>query len=228
MISLRILGTPVRIQPAVLLIVVALWAGTAAAWFFLRPGLGTVPAALLGFATMVLLLLADFGHPLGHILSARLAGAPMDEIRITATEMPHTLYNNNAVSPAVHRIRALGGPVFNLLGLLLSAGVYAAAPDSVAGGLAAWSAAGHGMMLIMSLAPVPAVDGGTLLKWTLVAGGRSEAAAEAAALRAGRLTGAAAAALGLGLLLALHAWIIGVLLVLAGLIVLGVAAGLIR
>ncbi len=228
MIALRILGTPVRVKPAVLVIVAALWAGTAALDLYLHPGRGFWPAVLIGFVTMVLLLLADFGHPLGHILSARYAGAPMDEVRITVTEMPHTLYNHNAVSPNVHRIRALGGPIFNGLGLFLSAGVFAAVPAaSVARELAAWSAAAHGLMLIMSLAPSPGVDGGTLLKWTLVARGWSEAAAEAAGRRVAWLVGIVAVVLGLGLI-ALQVWMIGGLFVFAGVIVCGVAAGLVR
>jgi hypothetical protein len=228
MISLRIFSTPVRVKPAVLLLVVALWAGTTAWGLYWHPGRGFWPAVLIGFVTMVLLLLADFGHALAHIVSARYAGAPMDEVRITVTEMPHTLYNNNAVSPNVHRLRALGGPIFNALCLLLSAAVFAVAPaGSVARELAAWSAAAHGMMLIMSLAPLPIVDGGTILKWTLVARGWSEAAAEATARRAGWLVGITAGLLGLGLLV-LHVWIIGGLCVLAGAIVLGVAVGVVH
>ncbi|MEP7032144.1 MAG: hypothetical protein ABI830_14510, partial [Pseudolabrys sp.] len=158
MISLRIYNTPVRVQPTVLLLVAALWAGATALGLYWHPGRGFWPAVLIGFVTMCLLILADFGHPLGHILSARYAGAPMDEVRITVTQMPHTLYNNNAVSPTVHRLRALGGPLFNGVCLLLSAAVLAVAPSgSVARELAGWSAAAHGMMLIMSLAPLPIV-----------------------------------------------------------------------
>jgi hypothetical protein len=225
MITLRIFSTPVRVKPAVLLIIAALWAGVTAVGLCWHPGRGFWSAVLIGFVTMLLLLLADFGHALAHIFSARYAGAPMDEVRLTATEMPHTLYNNNAVSPTVHRLRALGGPLFNGLGLLLSAAVLAIAPaGSVARELAAWSAAAHGMMLVMSLAPLPIVDGGTILKWTLVARGWSEAAAEATARRVGWLVGITAGLLGLGLLV-LHVWIIGGIFALAGAIDLGVAAG---
>jgi Zn-dependent protease len=142
--------------------------------------------------------------------------------------MPHTLYDNNAVSPDVHRLRALGGPLFNAALLVLSAVVLAVAPsNSIVWELAAWSAAAHGMMLLMSLAPVPGVDGGTLLKWTLVARAWPEEQAEAAARRLGWLSGVAVALLGLGLI-TLQAWIVGGLFALAGIIILGTAAGLIR
>jgi hypothetical protein len=228
MISLRIFKTPVRVSPAVLILVVGIWAGVTVLNLYWYPGRGFWLDLLIGFVTMFLLILADFGHALAHIFSARYAGAPMDEVRITVTKMPHTLYNNNAVSPNVHRLRALGGPLFNVLCFLLSAVVFVVAPaGSVAWELAAWSAAGHGMMLIMSLAPLPIVDGGTLLKWTLVARGWSEVAAEATSRRVGWLVGIVAGVLGLGLI-ALHVWVIGGIFTTAGVIVLAVALGLVR
>jgi hypothetical protein len=50
----------------------------------------------------------------------------MDEVRISLG-MPRTLYRENAVSPDAHRLRALGGPIFNALGLLVSLAIYRAA-----------------------------------------------------------------------------------------------------
>ncbi len=228
MISFKILNTPFRVKPAILILVVAIWAGTAGLDLYWHPGRAFWQAVLIGFVTMFLLILADFGHPLGHIISARYAGAPMDEVRITTTQMPHTLYNNNTVSPSVHRLRAVGGPIFNLLCLLLSAVVFVVAPvGSVGRELATWSAAAHGMMLIMSLAPLPIVDGGTILKWTLVARGWTEANAEARARQVGWLVGIVAGVIGLGLL-ALHVWILGGIFTAAGVIILGIAVGAIR
>jgi hypothetical protein len=49
---------------------------------------------------------------------------------------------------------------------------------SLAGELAATSAVGHALLLIASLMPLPIVDGGTLMKWTLVAHGRSATEAD--------------------------------------------------
>ena len=122
----------------------------------------------------------------------------MDELRITAG-MPRTLYWNNAVSPDVHRMRAIGGLVFNTLGLLLSLAVYrGAARQPAVRELAGWSAIGHGWILFMSLLPLPMVDGGTLLKWTLVARGRTEAEADALVCRAAWTTGILGGVLGVG------------------------------
>jgi hypothetical protein len=228
MMSFRMFGTPVRVKPEVFLLVAGLWAGVTAWGLYWHPQRGFWEAVLIGFMTMLLLTLADFGHALAHIFSARYAGAPMDEIRVTATQMPHTLYANNAVSPDVHRLRAMGGPLFNAAMLVLSAALLAVAPStSIVWELAAWSAAAHGLMLIMSLAPVPQVDGGTLLKWTLVARAWPEERAEAMARRLGWLTGVAVALLGLGLIV-LQVWIVGGLFTFAGIIILGMAAGVVR
>ena len=88
----------------------------------------------------------------------------MDEILISG-DMPRTLYSNNDVSPSVHRMRALGGPIFNLTGLLLSLAIYGVvSSNSIIKELAGWWALGHGLQLIMSLSPLPFVDGGTILK----------------------------------------------------------------
>ena len=122
----------------------------------------------------------------------------MDELRITAG-MPRTLYWDNAVSPDVHRVRAIGGPVFNTVRLLLSLGIYrSAARKAIAREIAGWSAIGHGLLVIMSLFPLPMVDGGTLLKWTLVARGRTETEADALVRRDAWVIGILGGVLGAG------------------------------
>lgn len=94
-----------------------------------------------------------------------------------------------------------GGPIFNALGLLLSVAIYGGVRrDSITRELAAWSALGHSWILSMSLSPVPVVDGGTLLKWTLVARGRSEADADATVRRVARGLGLLAGIVGVGLI----------------------------
>lgn len=183
MVALRISGTSVTVKPTVLVRVAILWAGLT--WLGMRrhPGRGIGRGLLIGLASEVVLAGADLGHAFAHIASARYARAPMDELRISAG-MPRTLYRNNAVSPDMHRLRSLGGPVFNALGFLLSLATYRVAPRrSIVRELAAWSAIGHGLLVPMSLFPLPMVDGGTLLKWTLVARGRSEREADELARR---------------------------------------------
>jgi hypothetical protein len=122
----------------------------------------------------------------------------------------------------------MGGPIFNMLGLLLSVAIYGAVSgNSIARELAAWSALGHGLILIMSLSPLPIVDGGTLLKWTLVARGRTVTEADEIVRRVDWVMGIAAGIIGVGLI-AMQIWIAGVILVGICIIVIGIAAGKIR
>lgn len=79
-ISIKLFSTTVKIKFVVLPIVLVLWGGLT--WFELHSHLERTfwQALLIGLVSTVLLALADFGHPFGHIFSARYAGAPMDEI----------------------------------------------------------------------------------------------------------------------------------------------------
>lgn len=113
-------------------------------------------------------LVADIGHALAHTISARFAGAPTDEILLSA-EMPRTLYKNNTVPPRIHILRSLGGPIFSLICVIVS---YFWRRNSPGGSLnrelADTSLACHSFILLGSIAPFPMVDGGTILKWKLV------------------------------------------------------------
>ena len=228
MITIKIFGTPVKIKLTILPFIVVLWGGFSWLELYWHPGRSLLHGLLIGLVTAILLLLADFGHAIAHIFSARFAGAPIDEIQISAERGPRTLYWNNEVSPDVHRMRALGGPIFNVLGLLLSLVIYATVPEnSIAWELAAWSAAGHGLMLIMFMSPVSIVDGGSILKWTLVARGKTVTEADRIVRRVDWVLGIALGIIGLGLL-GMQLWIAGVILIGLGLIVVGIAAGKIQ
>ncbi len=171
MISIRISGTLVKVKPVVVLVLTALWFIVSWLGWLLHPYRTLPQALLIGLVSAFLMAVAEFGHPFAHIISARYAGAPMDEL-VISEGMPRTLYWNDSVPPNAHRLRALGGPIFNVLGLLLSVAVFViASTNSLVREWASWSAFGHGVLLIESLFPVPMVDGGTLLKWTLVVGG---------------------------------------------------------
>jgi hypothetical protein len=227
LISVRIFSTTVKIDFVVLPILIALWAGIT--WFGLHghPQRNFWQGLLIGFISTVLLSLADFGHPLGHIFSARYAGAPMDEILISSN-MPRTLYQHNDVTPNIHRIRALGGPIFNLAGLLLSITILEfASIHSTERELMGWSAVGHGYILVASLLPLPMVDGGTILKWTLVAGGKTEAEADDLLRRIDWMLGFVLAIAGIGLAFT-KLWIVGLVSIGVGVIFFSAAAGKIR
>jgi hypothetical protein len=116
---------------------------------------------------------ADIGHAMAHTVSARLAGAPMDEILLSAS-MPRTLYENNAVPPQTHIGRSLGGPIFSLMSCLLSLLWRQLSPrGTLSRDLATVSLVGHGFILLGSIVPLPMVDGGIILKWKLVEAGQT-------------------------------------------------------
>jgi hypothetical protein len=114
------------------------------------------------------------------------------------------------------------------MGLLLSLAIYeVASSNSITKELAWWWAIGHGLQLIMSLSPLPPVDGGTILKWTLVAKGKTETEADKVVQRVDWILGIIVVITGIGLIF-LRIWIIGLILLCVGGIVFGVVAGKIR
>ena len=227
MISVKIFDTPVKVSFKFLLIIAILWGVVTSLGLYWHPERGFWPGLLIGLVTALLLLFAEYGHPLGHIFSARYAGAPMDEILISL-DMARTLYSKNNVLPKVHRMRALGGPIFNLIGLLLSLAIYAVASGNpIAAELAGWSALGHGLLLIMSLSPLPPTDGGTILKWTLVERGKTEREADEMVRHVDWVMGIGAAIIGVGVI-AMQMWLAGVILVGISIVVIGVTVGKIQ
>ncbi len=227
MISVRIFNTPVKIKWAVLPIPIVVWAGVTLVGLYFHPERGFCQGLLIGFATAILLLGVDFGHALAHIFSARYAGAPMDEILISG-EMPRTLYFNNDVTPKTHRMRALGGPIFNLVGLLLSLLIFALIPGiPLVRELMTWTAAGHGIQFLMSLVPLPIVDGGTILKWTLVARGKTEQEANNIVTRVDWVL-ASIFGLTAVILLFMKLWLVGLIFLGLSAIIIAITAGKIR
>ena len=223
MISVRIFSTPVKIKIVVLPMFIVLWGGITWLGLYWHPERSFWQGLLIGFVSTVLLFLSDFGHPFGHIFSARYAGAPMDEI-LLSEGMPRTLYWNNDVSPNVHRMRAMGGLIYNLVGLLLSITIFQiASGHAIARELMGWSAFGHGLIFVESLIPLPMIDGGTILKWTLVARGKTEAEADDLVRRVDWILGFVAVMAGI-ILAFIKIWIVGLISIVAGVIILGITA----
>lgn len=108
---------------------------------------------------------ADVGHAMAHSVSARAANAPMDEIRL-GMDMPRTIYLDEQVTPTQHIQRSLGGPLYNIAGFGLS---YlwrrTTVPGSFSREMADLAGLSHGALALGSLAPLPIIDGGTILKW---------------------------------------------------------------
>jgi len=215
-------NTPIKVKPGVLGNLLVGW--IALSWLAGQqlPESSWAARLLVGALSLAALLAADFGHALAHIVSARYAGAPMDEI-LVSVGMPRTLYFDNDVSPQTHRLRAMGGPVFNTLGLLASLLLRLLTPyGSLARYVVDWSCIGHGMILAGSLTPLPLVDGGVILKWTLVERGRTPAQADAVVRRLDLVIGAVAVTAGVVLATQRH-WLLALGLTAAGAIAIGAA-----
>ena len=224
---IKILNTPVVVKPSFFGNLLALWAGMS--WLSGRkhPERPWPARLLAGGLSGFALVLSDVGHALAHTVSARIAGAPMDEIELSSG-MPRTIYHDNDVSPRAHRMRALGGPLFSALGLVISLLVRAIVPrDSMAREVANWSSVGHGLILTGSLAPLPIVDGGSILKWTLVDRGRTVAEADQIVEQAGIATGVAAASAGV-MFATRRRWLASLGLIATGLVAIAAARGKIR
>lgn len=224
---LTVFDTQIHIKPVLLLNVLGLWALATGVGLSRDPQRSLPLGLLAGFLVMVLLLVADIGHAVAHIFSARHAGAPMDLILLSAG-MPRTLYFDNDLPPRAQRLRALGGPLYSALGTMLSAAAFAIFPrPSIAWELAAWSLLGHGGILAGSLLPLLIIDGGALLKWTLVARGRTLAQADDFMRRIDWGLGALGTVVGAALLAA-GMWVAGLVALGVGAASAAVAAGWLR
>jgi hypothetical protein len=227
MISTKISGTLVKVKPVVVLVLATLWLIVSWLGWLLHPYRTLPQALLIGLVSALLMAIAEYGHPFAHLISARYAGAPMDEL-VISEGMPRTLYSDDSVPPNAHRLRALGGPIFNVLGVLLSVAVFVmSASNSLVREWASWSAFGHGMLLAESLFPVPMVDGGSLLKWTLVVRGMAPDQADVTIRRVDQGAMVAAAIAGVALLTA-KMWLPGLACLGLSAVVLGVVRGKIR
>jgi hypothetical protein len=213
--------TPVKVKPFVLLNLPALWAGITVFLGRKRPEWSWPLRLVVGGLSMLTWLIADIGHALAHTVSAKISGSPMDEIQIV--DMPRTIYFDNNVPPEVHRMRALGGPVYSATGLAASFLLRLTTPkDSTARELAHWSALGHGLILVGSMAPLTIVDGGVILKWTLVERGCTEDEADQVVQKAGLIAGAIA--IGAGATMATRRrWLPATGLIIAGVVALAAA-----
>jgi Zn-dependent protease len=131
---------------------------------------------LAGAFSMAILLGSEWCHNLAHAAAAKLVGKPVDAIRIT-WGMPLLVYhdiNDPTVTPSQHIIRALGGPVFNALLLPFAwLGRYLTQTGSILGDVANTALRMNAFLCSVSLLPIPGLDGGPLLKWSLVKKGWS-------------------------------------------------------
>jgi hypothetical protein len=128
----------------------------------------------IGAVSMPLVLGSEWGHNLAHAAFAHWIGKPVDAIRIV-WGMPLLVYydvNDQQVAPKQHIVRAIGGPVFNLtllpFTILLK---QLSKKDSFLKDMGNFLFATNAFIGIGGFLPIPGVDGGPILKWSLVENG---------------------------------------------------------
>ena len=184
----------------------------------------------VGLMTTAAILGSEWLHNLAHAAAAQMVGKPMDALRIT-WGMPLVVYyelNDPDVTPREHIFRALGGPLFNggllvpLLGIRRMTGTGTVAREV--------SDAAVGMNLFLSTAsllPLPGIDGGPVLKWTLVQRGHTPEEADEKVRRVDRGLGVVFSAAGV-MAFRKRNFLLGAILSLFGAIAMALGFGLIE
>jgi Zn-dependent protease len=146
-----------------------------------RPDWSILKRIYAGALTTTILLGSEWCHNLAHTLVASKIGKPVDAIRIFFGT-PLLIYydiNDQQVSPSQHIARALGGPIFNAMMVPFAWLVKQSAEEGTLTRYAANFALGTNCFISgVSLLPIPGIDGGPLLKWSLVETGRTPAEAD--------------------------------------------------
>ena len=125
----------------------------------------------------------------------------MDRFHLAAP-LPRTVYYNNEVSPQAHLGRAIGGPIASGLAFLLTLALWPfVSGRSALGEFLRLLSLINGLLGAGSLLPLPFIDGGVLLKWSLVERGQPAAEADQVVRQANLSIGILAAAIGLILVL---------------------------
>ena len=135
----------------------------------------------IGAVTANVILAMEWCHNLAHAAAAYWVGKPVDAIRVILG-LPLLVYfrvNDPEVKPREHLIRALGGPIFNLIALPISYLLKSSLNRQSTAGQAARAAVGmNAFLAIASFLPLPVLDGGPILKWSLISRGKSLPEAE--------------------------------------------------
>lgn len=120
-----------------------------------QPGWTALLGTLVG-------LEADWLHTAGHVVSARLADAPMDYIRWGL--LPVNGYHDQDVTPQQHIGRSVGGLVASAVGALAYWLLWRLLGKTFLGRLALIGLIANLVLLVGGLTPLPFFDGGVILK----------------------------------------------------------------
>jgi Zn-dependent protease len=129
-----------------------------------------------GGLSALILFASEWCHNLAHTAVAQRIGKPVDAIRIlwgTPTLIYYDI-NDREVSPQQHILRASGGPIFNacMVPLCWLARRFTR-QGSLANHVANFALGANLFISTVALLPIPGIDGGPILKWSLVKHGQS-------------------------------------------------------
>jgi len=190
----RVFDTPLVVKGWTGLPLIELVAWVILSWIaaIKRPAWSRWNQVYAGALTTALMLGSEWCHNLSHAAVARWVGKPTDAIRIF-WGTPLLIYydiNDQTVLPRQHIVRALGGPVFSTLMASLA---YLAKRSSKEGTIIRYASDfTFGVNLFTSslaLLPIPGLDGGPLLKWSLVEKGHSPEEADVVVQKVNRFVG---------------------------------------
>lgn len=150
--SFSLLDVPVTLRPT------ALGAGLLSG--LLVAGVTTERRAALALGATALWYTADCAHVVGHILSSRAVGAPMDGVDFGL--YPKSVYVANDVTPQQHIGRAVGGVAASLAAAVTLGALARVVEGPLARPLLRIAAAQHGLLFALSMLPLPIVDGGVI------------------------------------------------------------------
>jgi Zn-dependent protease len=179
----QVFGTPVVVKGWTGLPVLELVAWIILSWVAGKklPDLSWRKRLYTGAITTIVLLGSEWCHNLAHAATASRIGKPVDAIRIFFGT-PLLIYydiNDQQVTPTQHITRALGGPIFNVVMIPFAWLASHYSQDGTLSRYIANFALGTNCFISMvSLLPIPGIDGGPILKWSLVEAGRSPAEAD--------------------------------------------------
>jgi Zn-dependent protease len=134
-----------------------------------------------GAVTATILFASEWGHNLAHTAAAQRIGKPVDAIRIY-WGTPLLIYydiNDQEVSPRQHIQRASGGPIFSALMVPICwFARYFTREGSLSNYVANFALGTNLFIATVALLPIPGIDGGPILKWSLVETGKSRQQAD--------------------------------------------------
>lgn len=228
----RAFGTPVVVKGWTWLPAAEVVAALVLAWADgrRRPQHAWRRRLLTGAAMMPVVLGSEWCHNFAHAMAAQAVGRPMDAMRIFWGTPLLVYYDleDPTVTPRRHILRALGGPIFNMLVAPLAWLLRRRTrPGTLARDVADAAVATNVFIGTVGLVPIPGIDGGAVTKWALVARGRTPAQADIAVQK---INGVLAAGLAAGAVAAFRGrrpWL-GGLMVPFALTALAIAAGWLR